>query len=229
MFTIDKTSVEQEQHVPFSAFRYGWSSGRAGGNDEFQLCQERKRWAILLHFSHFARHVFVSAFIQQVRYNTKTKSLLLLYYLLISSFLISHHIRWSSSEKKEKRDSIPIITSMARVRITPSSQRNLMRVATVTAIPRIHATRLVPFKLTTTQTIFTAAPTEIMKITGITATTNQTVSDSEIVPESALHNELLALIVLLCLLVIGVIIYFIFRSMVYIKKVSFPMFRIYGE
>ncbi|EGT30333.1 hypothetical protein CAEBREN_06426 [Caenorhabditis brenneri] len=35
---------------------------------------------------------------------------------------------------------------------------------------------------------------------------------------SALRNELLALMVLICLLVLGVIIYFVFRSMVYIKK-----------
>ncbi|CAI2356830.1 unnamed protein product [Caenorhabditis sp. 36 PRJEB53466] len=36
--------------------------------------------------------------------------------------------------------------------------------------------------------------------------------------DSALRNELLALVVLLFLLVIGVIIYLVFRSMVYIKK-----------
>uniref|UniRef100_A0A8R1DNH5 Uncharacterized protein n=1 Tax=Caenorhabditis japonica TaxID=281687 RepID=A0A8R1DNH5_CAEJA len=36
--------------------------------------------------------------------------------------------------------------------------------------------------------------------------------------DSALRNELLALMILVCLLVLGVIIYFVFRSMVYIKK-----------
>ena len=100
---------------------------------------------------------------------------------------------------------------MSRVRIT---QKTLMRIASPTS--RISTTPAVSLKMTTPQTILTAAPTKLME-----SFKNGTMEPDNITEASALRNELLALMVLLCLLILGVIIYFVFRSMVYIKKVSF--------
>lgn len=98
-----------------------------------------------------------------------------------------------------------LITSMSRVRIT---QQSLMHLVS----PPVLTTHAVPLKLTTTQTIITAG--KLMEVT-------DNLNSADVAEASSLRNELLALMVLLCLLILGVVIYFVFRSMVYIKKVSF--------
>ncbi|UMM41598.1 hypothetical protein L5515_017791 [Caenorhabditis briggsae] len=76
---------------------------------------------------------------------------------------------------------------------------------------RIPTTHAVP--LTTRQSFIATTTMETLE-----KSLNATVQPDDIPEASALRNELLALAVLLCLLILGVVIYFVFRSMVYIKK-----------